>query len=81
MTKGTIFKASYKTAVYKPNIGGWRQEWVEAVLEATSEKMAIVKEAHLDDADSRRQYFSADGIAKREVGKRKQIAGLYIERE
>lgn len=76
MKEGTKFTAYYQTPVYKSRIGGWREEWVVATLEAVSDKMAIVVSASVDDRTSKRQAFCGHAIEEREKGKKKRIACL-----
>lgn len=73
---GEKITALYKTSVYKAAIHDWRTEWVEATLTVVSPGYAVVVEADLDPAKSRRQSYHVDGVRKRETGKRKRISTL-----
>ncbi len=75
-TPGQEISATYRTAVYKPRIGGWRQETVNARLEVISPGKARVIIANVGGATSRRQEFNTSGIAAREEGKVKIISKL-----
>ena len=73
-TVGQTIEAQYKTGVYKPAIGGWRQERVNATLEVISPGKARVLSASVDEPRSKRQWFNASGIEAREKGKIKLIS-------
>lgn len=75
-SKGMTIKAGYWTSVYKAQIGGWRQEWVDAVLEVVSPGMAVVKSASMSEAGSHRQQYHVAGVEAREVGAKKRISSL-----
>ncbi len=77
-TVGQTIKAQYKTAIYKPAIGGWRQERVNATLEVISPGKARVLSASVDEPRSKRQWFNVNGIESREEGKIKLISKLDI---
>ena len=77
-TVGQTIKAQYKTGVYKPAIGGWRQERVNATLEVISPGKARVLSASVDEPRSNRQRFNSRGIEAREEGKIKLISKLDI---
>jgi hypothetical protein len=77
-TVGQTIKAQYRTGVYKPVIGAWRQEWVNATLEVISPGKARVLFASVDKPRSKRQWFNSYGIEEREKGKIKLISKLEI---
>ncbi len=77
-TAGQTIKAQYRTGVYKPAIGGWRQERVNATLEVISPGKARVLFASIDEPRSKRQRFNVNGIEAREEGKIKLISKLDI---
>lgn len=77
-TIGQTIKAQYRTGVYKPAIGGWRQEQVNATLEVISPGKARVLFASMDEPRSNRQRFNSNGIEEREKGKVKLISKLDI---
>ena len=73
---GQKISAVYWTSVYKPNIGGWRSEYVSAVLEVISPGKAKVISAELDQAGSRRQSFNVASNELKQVGCVKIISKL-----
>ena len=73
---GQKITATYRTSVYKPNIGGWRSEYVSAVLEVISPGKAKVISAELDQAGSRRQSFNVASNELKQVGCVKIISKL-----
>ena len=77
MTKGTRFTADYEIGCYKERIGGYRSEWVHATLIATSDKMAVVEKAEMEQAGSNRQKYFVAYYEKKEIGKKKRIGCLY----
>jgi len=75
--KNTI-TANYRTSIFKPNLNGWRQETVTAVLEQISaKKYRVLYIADIPTPTSKRQYFNTSGIMAREVGKVKLLSSLY----
>ncbi len=75
-----MLECTYYTSVFKPAIGGWRQEKVWAAVEFISPKMVKVVDARMEDADSRRQAFSATRRAQEEIGKKKRLSSVTIVR-
>ena len=73
---GEKIKAGYFTAVYKPEIGGFRQEYVDATLEVISPGKARVITADMEQAGSKRQRYYVFGAESKEVGKIKIISKL-----
>ena len=73
---GQKIRALYWTSVYKPNIGGWRSERVNAELEVISPGRAKVIYAEIDPAASNRQRFNSSNAAAKEIGKVKIISKL-----
>ena len=67
-TAGQKISAGYWASIYKPNIGGWRSEYVSAVLEVISPGKAKVISAELDQAGSRRQSFNVASNELKQVG-------------
>lgn len=75
-TVGQKIRATYWIGVYKPNIGGFRTEMVNAELEVISPGRAKVVKAELDPAHSNRQRFNASYVANKEIGAVKFISKL-----
>ena len=75
-TVGQKIRATYWIGVYKPNIGGFRSEMVDAELEVISPGRAKVVKAELDPAFSSRQWFNVSGVAHKEIGAIKIISRL-----
>lgn len=73
---GKQIEATYWTGVYKPEIGGYRQERVDAILEVISPGKARVLDAEMEDASSKRQKYNSTGRQRKEVGKIKIISKL-----
>lgn len=73
---GQKIRATYWIGVYKPNIGGFRTEMVNAELEVISPGRAKVVKAELDPANSNRQWFNASGVENKEIGAVKYISRL-----
>lgn len=73
---GQRIAAGYYASVYKPNIGGWRSEWVEAELEVISPGRAKVVSCHIEEATSRRQDFSVSRAEADQIGAVKIISKL-----
>ena len=75
-------KVEYMTGVYKPNINGWRQEKVTAMLAVedgkktgtVTEVLSVGDPAHT----SKRQRFFPQGIANRETGARKRLSSVKV---
>lgn len=75
---GRKYSAHYYTSVYKANIGGWREECVNVIVEAISAKRVKVIDCEGGKySGSKRQYYNPDGIACREIGKVKLASSLY----
>lgn len=75
--KGDRVKATYNTSVYKPNLGGWRTETVEATLVAVSPKRFKVVSADMKAAGSKRQSYNVTAAKNMEVGKTKLLSSLH----
>ena len=75
-TAGQKISAGYWASIYKPNIGGWRSEYVSAVLEVISPGKAKVISAELDQAGSHRQSFNVASNELKQVGCVKIISKL-----
>lgn len=76
-TVGQKIRAVYWIGVYKPNIGGFRDERVSAELEVVSPGRARVIQARLDPARSNRQRFNAAYTEEKEIGAIKIISRLW----
>lgn len=74
---GQRIRASYYTGVYKPIIGGWRSEWVNATLEVISPGKAKVISCEMDQADSKRQRYNITGNIAKQIGTVKLIVKLH----
>lgn len=78
LVPGQKYSAHYYTSVYKPNIGGWREERVNVIVEAISAKRVKVIDCEGGKySGSKRQHYNPDGIARREIGKVKLASSLY----
>lgn len=74
-TIGSVIKGSYYTGVYARC--GWRQRYVEALLEVVSPGMAVIKKiTYIEEPGSKRQQYYVAGVISREIGKRKIISCL-----
>lgn len=79
---GQRYSAHYYTSVYKVNLGGWREERVDVIVEAISAKRVKVLDCEGGKyRGSKRQQYNPDGIARREIGKIKLASSLYDVRE
>ncbi len=74
---GQKIRAVYWIGVYKPNIGGFRDERVSAELEVVSPGRARVIQARLDPARSNRQRFNVAYTEEKEIGAIKIISRLW----
>lgn len=76
--EGQKIKACYNASVYKANIGGWRSEKVEAVLEILpGGKKAKVLDCKMEPAGFRRSWYNVIGAQNKEIGNIKMITSLW----
>jgi len=82
-------KVKYTSSVFTP--AGWRSETVTAIAEKISEKRCEIVEVldvggngslgYASRTGANRQKYSVGGVAKREVGKIKNLSTLTIIEE
>lgn len=73
---GQKIRANYYASVYKPSMGAWRSEWVEAELEVISPGKAKVVSATMEQAGSNRQRFNVGANESKQIGSVKIISKL-----